>query len=466
MANDFPLTRLGGRTNFDEGQLVMVADADNIGDFAQGSLLNVLALLLGDSEALQALDGFYGDSCQVTKDSATQVTVGKGVALRFDTTHTDAFSSPYKAIVLEADTVQAITAATSGNHRYDLVTLQENDTEDQAATRNIRDSLGNVSTSSVNHRLRWSATASVVAGTEVATGSTPAIPATPSGALAVALIYVTNADLTVFADLRVPLQPARTLREQAGHVRPHVETGIGAPGSSCLVEEMQVTELRVKVNAGQLWTQEGEFIRIPDTLLSIATADLTNPRIDLVAADRDGVVQVVTGTPAGSPVAPTLINSAPLAEVAVAALTTAITNANITDKRVTSAEWVGVPTSPVLASFTTGAEGDVLADAFDVAIASVDPEGNAVARTVRYRCDIIDTSAAVDTSSNWHLSEQGAGSEITTTAKPALIVDTDANGAATVRLLDSGGFASGTVYLRLTPLNTIGSPAIVALTFA
>jgi len=81
------------------------------------------------------------------------------------------------------------------------------------------------------------------------------------------------------------------------------------------------------------------------TVLSITTANPTNPRIDLVCATvrdayytgafNDVILQVVAGTPAGSPVAPALpANSISLATVAVGAGATAITTANITDTRV------------------------------------------------------------------------------------------------------------------------------------
>ena len=79
--------------------------------------------------------------------------------------------------------------------------------------------------------------------------------------------------------------------------------------------------------------------------LTIATADPTNPRIDRVvvtvqdsyytgSAD-DVIFQVLTGTPAASPVAPaTPTNSISLATISVGAGVGNITNANITDTRV------------------------------------------------------------------------------------------------------------------------------------
>lgn len=79
--------------------------------------------------------------------------------------------------------------------------------------------------------------------------------------------------------------------------------------------------------------------------LSVSTANPTNPRIDLVCATvrdayysgayNDVILQVITGTPAGSPVTPTLPdNSISLATIAVGAGATSITSGNITDTRV------------------------------------------------------------------------------------------------------------------------------------
>jgi len=82
-----------------------------------------------------------------------------------------------------------------------------------------------------------------------------------------------------------------------------------------------------------------------DLTLSVTAAHATLARIDIVVFRvRDSaysgitdsaVLEVVAGTPSGSPTAPaTPANSLLLAEVAVAAAATSITNANITDKRI------------------------------------------------------------------------------------------------------------------------------------
>lgn len=78
--------------------------------------------------------------------------------------------------------------------------------------------------------------------------------------------------------------------------------------------------------------------------LTVTTADPTNPRIDRVVvtvqdayysgAYNDVVFQVIAGTPAGSPVAPsTPTNSISLATIAVGAGVTSIVTGNITDTR-------------------------------------------------------------------------------------------------------------------------------------
>lgn len=84
--------------------------------------------------------------------------------------------------------------------------------------------------------------------------------------------------------------------------------------------------------------------------LTISASDPTNARYDLVVARvKDAFysgasnafsLEVITGTPAGSPAEPSLPNNClKLAVVAVAAGATSITNANITDARVIARPW-------------------------------------------------------------------------------------------------------------------------------
>ena len=100
------------------------------------------------------------------------------------------------------------------------------------------------------------------------------------------------------------------------------------------------------------------------TVATITAADFTNPRIDLVCvtvrdafysgANNDVIFNVVTGTPAGSPVAPaTPANSIALATVAVAANASTIVTADITDARVLVT--TNIPETGDISSVTAGA---------------------------------------------------------------------------------------------------------------
>jgi hypothetical protein len=116
---------------------------------------------------------------------------------------------------------------------------------------------------------------------------------------------------------------------------------------------------------GTTQSNMGTYVGYNDatTTLSITTADPTNPRIDLVCMTvqdayytgslNDVILQVVAGTPAGSPVAPSLpANSISLATVAVGAGATSITNANITDTRV--AVTTNIPESGDISAVVAG----------------------------------------------------------------------------------------------------------------
>jgi len=98
--------------------------------------------------------------------------------------------------------------------------------------------------------------------------------------------------------------------------------------------------------AGTNVTNQGFYIAFNDaaTTVALASADATYARIDLICcvvqdayysgANNQVLFQAITGTPSASPVVPTApANSITLARIAVAANTTSIVNANITDVR-------------------------------------------------------------------------------------------------------------------------------------
>ncbi len=105
--------------------------------------------------------------------------------------------------------------------------------------------------------------------------------------------------------------------------------------SGCDVTQSSGSEMEIDVASGEALLA-GVSVTVsaqPDE--TIATADGSNPRVDLVTVNSGGTVVVTAGTAAGNPVSPAIpANSVPLAFVYVPASDTTITDNQINDKRV------------------------------------------------------------------------------------------------------------------------------------
>ena len=145
----------------------------------------------------------------------------------------------------------------------------------------------------------------------------------------------------------------------AEDVRRALYAQLGLRGGIVQAGDLEVTQngtpnMTVNVATGQVvvpgseGTYQGAYIceNRGSLSVSIAAADATNPRYDLIVARvRDAAysgatntfaIEAVTGTPAASPAEPTIpANSWVLARVEVVALDTTITTSNITDRRTT-----------------------------------------------------------------------------------------------------------------------------------
>jgi len=118
---------------------------------------------------------------------------------------------------------------------------------------------------------------------------------------------------------------------------------------SGITNELEVVEtdpqaLAVRVNTGEGWIQGFWYQNTTFLTKSLAAADPDNDRIDRIVLRLDTVtnfkisVEVLTGTPAGSPEPPELTQTAStyeisLAQVLVAALATSVNDGDITDER-------------------------------------------------------------------------------------------------------------------------------------
>ena len=130
----------------------------------------------------------------------------------------------------------------------------------------------------------------------------------------------------------------------ANQVPSGVFPGIGG------MQVVATSGMNVGVNAGYCCVAssagglQGGYVfgLMTSTSFSVAAADTVNPRIDIVVAyvqdnannTSSSYVEILTGTPAGSPIAPTApSNSLILAQVNVAANVVSIASGNITDQR-------------------------------------------------------------------------------------------------------------------------------------
>lgn len=99
---------------------------------------------------------------------------------------------------------------------------------------------------------------------------------------------------------------------------------------------------------------------------------------------------------------------------------------------------------------TAGAEA---LNVVTVAVAVVDRDDNAYASAVPLLCRVLDASALQGVVGDFTLAETGAGAEVSTTARPSLLLTVSAGGGlATVTVTDVGGGQNSAAYLVCTGL--------------
>jgi len=93
--------------------------------------------------------------------------------------------------------------------------------------------------------------------------------------------------------------------------------------------------MTVNVATGTVHMANGvRYTPSANSTLAITTANATNPRIDIIYVNSSGVISYLAGTPASSPVVPTVpLGGFLLSKINVIANTTTITSTNITDMR-------------------------------------------------------------------------------------------------------------------------------------
>lgn len=112
--------------------------------------------------------------------------------------------------------------------------------------------------------------------------------------------------------------------------------------------EQAIPNMTVALDAGAIFTG-GALTEVAAQNTGTITAPVTNPRIDRVVCNLiTGVVSVITGSENVSPVAPAITaGNFPVAQVALATSTTAITNNLITDERINNMTIFNLPVKTV-----------------------------------------------------------------------------------------------------------------------
>lgn len=149
---------------------------------------------------------------------------------------------------------------------------------------------------------------------------------------------------------------APTFSGASGTVRQSASVGY----SGCQANESTFTNgMTVAVAAGQVIVSNSASA-VSGTAITIAAADATNPRVDLIVWDNTSGAHVITGTAANTAVWPTYnpTTQVLLGTVTVPANTTNLTTSNIVDKRVVLKPpyWVRQTSSHTTASLAANAQ--------------------------------------------------------------------------------------------------------------
>ena len=146
------------------------------------------------------------------------------------------------------------------------------------------------------------------------------------------------------AQTSFPFESIDTSETQFSQWARNIGEGVRATAGSELLPFGDSSGMTVKVSSGQSMIRGHYYVSTATESLTVAVANVTNPRIDNVVLELDPaantiLLKVVAGTPAGSPVAPALIQTDSgiyqqlIAYVSVAALATTITAGNVSDER-------------------------------------------------------------------------------------------------------------------------------------
>lgn len=525
MTTSVSTTNPGGHVNFAIGEAPTAEYIEAMGTIGLQSLTSLLGRLAQMSD--NPIDGFIGAAdCKVTASGLT-ATIAPGWGFQYRASATGAFVPSYLPIVVSASVNQPITAHHATLKRHDLIGIRAAYDEDQPVVTNVYDitGAGGWTTPTSDKRSRWFYEVAYITGTP---GTVPTDPSMTSGYITIARLRVpATAGAITVDDMRPYWRLSRELAEDPGaeYASPFI------PGTSteCLVIESTTPAMTVVVSEGKAVGLGGYRSRVGRSTLTVAAADATNPRIDVVWVDADGSIGITTGTPAGSPAVPSIgFTKQSIARIAVAALATTVVTANITDTRVrlpydgsqlrdlsittehledlavtrakieddavgtdqiedgavTAAklDTDSVTTTKILAANVTGVKLSVVpvipaltaaaeaGNMISVSVQMKDQDGNNVSRTVRAIAYMMGSNGAILSDGTDYEVDIGATGTRRNSATAAAYSNPggmifDTNASGAAVIEVSSVLTNG-AFLVVHPVNTLGCPAIVDCPFA
>lgn len=231
------------------------------------------------------------------------------------------------------------------------------------------------------------------------------------------------------------------------------DAGVNHP-DHLTVAQQGTPAMSVQVAAGSAFVagtesaQQGVYFAYNDATVNVAisAADATNPRRDLIVcrvkdaaysgASNEASIESVTGTPAASPSLPTVpANCHVLAEIAVAAGATSITNAHITDRREYSSLF-RAPRGELAYAALASTTADITAETDIIAAAAVTVEAD---RKVRLDANLLYRYLAAETSMVWMRIKEGGTSLVDSRAYKVMISQDRLPLAAMIRITPTAG---------------------------
>ena len=172
------------RQNFVDGVELVFTDMSSIAAQHEREIYDRIIYRMLGSQA----SGFFGSDFLASYVSSSSVSVAVGAGFYLDSTQTDP-EPKYRPLYNSAASTQLVTTPDATHNRIDVVCVQAARINSLSATRNYEDPISHVITpETLVVETDWQVNFQVVAGTP---GSSPAVPATPSGWVAVCQILVT-----------------------------------------------------------------------------------------------------------------------------------------------------------------------------------------------------------------------------------------------------------------------------------